>query len=97
MAVADVFDALIAERVYKKGFPYEKAMAIITEGAGKHFDPVVVEAFTHISKALYDARTKLAPKAGENAENAAENVAGNAAGNTGKATENAAPGAAKPV
>ena len=59
MAVADVFDALIAERVYKKGFPYEKAMAIITEGAGKHFDPVVVDAFTHISKSLYDARTRV--------------------------------------
>ena len=59
MAVADVFDALIAERVYKKGFPYEKAMAIITEGAGSHFDPVVVEAFTHISKRLYDARTRV--------------------------------------
>lgn len=81
MAVADVFDALIAERVYKKGFPYEKAMAIITEGAGKHFDPVVVEAFTHISKSLYDARTKLGPKAGEIAENAASGaVAENAAG-----------------
>ena len=59
MAVADVFDALIAERVYKKSFSYEKAMDIITEGAGKHFDPVVVEAFKHISKELYDARTVL--------------------------------------
>ena len=45
MAVADVFDALVAERMYKKPFTYEKAMAIITEGAGKHFDPTVVEAF----------------------------------------------------
>ena len=60
MAVADVFDALIAERVYKKGFPYEKAMAIITEGAGKHFDPEIVETFSHISKKLYDARTQIA-------------------------------------
>ena len=91
MAVADVFDALIAERVYKKGFPYEKAMAIITEGAGKHFDPVVVEAFTHISKDLYDARTRVTPEAGETAENATGAAA------TEKATENAAPGAAKPV
>jgi HD-GYP domain-containing protein (c-di-GMP phosphodiesterase class II) len=74
MAVADVFDALIAERVYKKGFPYEKAMAIITEGAGKHFDPVIVEAFTHISKALYDARTKLAPEESPDAGNVAENA-----------------------
>jgi HD-GYP domain-containing protein (c-di-GMP phosphodiesterase class II) len=59
MAVADVFDALIAERVYKKGFSYEKAMDIITGGAGSHFDPVVVEAFTKISRSLYDARTRL--------------------------------------
>ena len=59
MAVADVFDALVAERVYKKSFSYEKAMAIITEGAGKHFDPVVVEAFCHISEKLYNERTML--------------------------------------
>jgi HD-GYP domain-containing protein (c-di-GMP phosphodiesterase class II) len=37
-------------------------MAIITEGAGKHFDPDVVEAFTHISERLYGARTKLPPQ-----------------------------------
>ena len=59
MAVADVFDALVAERVYKKPFTYEKAMSIITEGAGKHFDPVVVEAFCHISEELYAQRTVL--------------------------------------
>ena len=59
MAVADVFDALVAERIYKKPFTYEKAMEIITEGAGKHFDPVVVKAFTQISKRLYDERTRL--------------------------------------
>lgn len=59
MAVADVFDALVAERIYQKSFTYEKAMEIITEGAGKHFDPVVVNAFCQISKRLYDERTKL--------------------------------------
>ena len=59
MAVADVFDALVAERVYKKPFTFEKAMAIITEGAGKHFDPKVVEAFSHIAEDLYNDRTKL--------------------------------------
>jgi len=62
MAVADVFDALIAERVYKKPFSYEKAMSIITEGAGKHFDPDVVEAFMKISEKLYLARTKISPQ-----------------------------------
>ena len=59
MAVADVFDALVAERVYKKPFPYEKAMAIITEGSGQHFDPTIVEAFCHISEELYQNRTVL--------------------------------------
>ena len=68
MAVADVFDALIAERIYKKGFSYEKAMAIITGGAGTHFDPEIVETFTHISKKLYDERTVI--DAAQNAENA---------------------------
>ncbi len=45
MAVADVYDALISKRVYKDGFTHEKAKEIIIEGKGKHFDPVVVEAF----------------------------------------------------
>ena len=59
MAVADVFDALVAERVYKKAMPYEKAMDIIMEGAGTSFDPVIVEAFSHIANELYDERTVL--------------------------------------
>ena len=70
MAVADVFDALIAERIYKKGFSYEKAMAIITGGAGTHFDPEIVDTFTHISKNLYDARTRVYQENAENAGNA---------------------------
>ena len=45
MAVADVFDALVSRRSYKEGFPIEKALDIIREGSGSHFDPRVVEAF----------------------------------------------------
>ena len=45
MAVADVFDALVSERCYKKAFPFEKAMDIIKQDAGTHFDPKVAEAF----------------------------------------------------
>lgn len=45
MAVADVFDALTSKRSYKPPFSYEKAMEIIEEGSGTHFDPTVVEAF----------------------------------------------------
>lgn len=49
-AVADVFDALTNKRVYKEAWPMEKAYQYIIEGAGKHFDPLVVEAFSKIFK-----------------------------------------------
>lgn len=45
MAVADVFDALVSKRCYKPGMPLEKAIGIIKEETGTHFDPVVAEAF----------------------------------------------------
>lgn len=44
-AIADVFDALTSERVYKPAYPNEKAFSIIAEEKGKHFDPQVVDAF----------------------------------------------------
>ncbi len=49
MAVADVFDALVSKRSYKDGFPFEKAMTIIEEGRGSHFDPAIVDAFMSAS------------------------------------------------
>jgi putative two-component system response regulator len=45
MALADVYDALISKRVYKPPMPHEKAVAVIREGRGIHFDPDVVDAF----------------------------------------------------
>lgn len=45
MALADVYDAMISNRVYKAGMPHEKAVGIIIEGRGTHFDPDVVDAF----------------------------------------------------
>ncbi len=45
MAVADVYDALISKRVYKPPYPHSRAVAIITEGRGSHFDPDIVDAF----------------------------------------------------
>jgi len=44
MAVADVYDALISKRVYKPAFPHEKAVELIVEQRGRHFDPKVVDA-----------------------------------------------------
>ncbi len=45
MAIADVYDALISKRCYKPAFSHEKAVEIICEGRGKHFDPALVDAF----------------------------------------------------
>ena len=42
MAIADVFDALVAERVYKKPMPVDDAINIIKNDAGTHFDPYIV-------------------------------------------------------
>ncbi|GHU23372.1 response regulator [Spirochaetia bacterium] len=46
MAVADVYDALISERPYKKSMPHEEAVRIILEDRGSHFDPVLVDLFS---------------------------------------------------
>ena len=45
MAVADVYDALISRRIYKEGMPHEKAVDIIRDGSGSHFDPDIVDVF----------------------------------------------------
>jgi putative two-component system response regulator len=60
MAVADVYDALISRRVYKPAFPQEKAVGIITEGKGKHFDPDIIEAFIAILPEFQDIARRYA-------------------------------------
>ena len=45
VAIADVFDALTSERPYKKAWTIEKAIDLIKEEKGQHFDPDLVEAF----------------------------------------------------
>ena len=45
MAIADVFDALISERCYKKPMPVEQAFQIIRTDAGSHFDPKLAGVF----------------------------------------------------
>jgi putative two-component system response regulator len=45
MALADVFDALISKRAYKKAMPYEMAREIIAAQRGQHFDPDVTDVF----------------------------------------------------
>jgi putative two-component system response regulator len=45
MALADVFDALITQRAYKKAFTLNESLQVIQAGRGTHFDPDVVDAF----------------------------------------------------
>ena len=68
MAVADVFDALVSNRSYKKGFPFEKAMDIIREGVGTHFDPNVAKAFLDAE----DEVRAIAEKFGKEYDNSQE-------------------------
>ena len=60
MAVADVYDALISRRVYKEGMPHEKAVRIITEGRGSHFDPDIADAFIDLAAQFQDIALRFA-------------------------------------
>ena len=48
LAVADVFDALISDRPYRKGMELDKTLSIIKENSGTQFDPNAVEAFLKV-------------------------------------------------
>jgi putative two-component system response regulator len=44
-AIADVFDALTSDRVYRGAMPVEVALDIMTRESGSHFDPALLDAF----------------------------------------------------
>ena len=50
MAVADVYDALISCRPYKKPWTHTEAVAHIQKESGTHFDPDVVAAFVGLAE-----------------------------------------------
>jgi putative two-component system response regulator len=58
-AVADVYDALTSKRSYKDAFSHEKAVEIIKEGSGNHFDPRMVDAFLRCAKAFESRHWRL--------------------------------------
>lgn len=60
MAVADVFDALVTSRPYKKPFSLEDAKAMIVKGRGTHFDPDVVDVFCSCFDVFSDITRTLA-------------------------------------
>jgi putative two-component system response regulator len=64
MALADVYDALISPRVYKPGMPHEKAVGIIADGRGSHFDPEVVDAFLAVQDTFRNIALTFADREG---------------------------------
>ena len=59
-AIADVFDALASDRVYKKAWELDKILALFHEEKGKHFDPILVDAFIQNFNEIVSVRDKLA-------------------------------------
>ncbi|MBF0411839.1 MAG: two-component system response regulator [Desulfamplus sp.] len=60
MAIADVYDALVSKRFYKPAFSHKKALDIIKDGKGKHFDPDMVDAFLAIGDKVMQIAMELA-------------------------------------
>jgi methanogenic corrinoid protein MtbC1 len=60
VAVADVFDALTSDRVYRKAFSVDEAIQMMREQRGRHFDPVLLDAFMEVlGRSGPDARDEL--------------------------------------
>lgn len=60
MALADAYDAITSERVYKSQLPHEKAVEIIVEAKGLQFDPDVVDAFLEAKENFRNVALKYA-------------------------------------
>ncbi|MBA6326415.1 HD domain-containing protein [Colwellia sp. MB02u-6] len=59
VALADFFDALTMDRCYRPAFSDEKALAMVKEGSGTHFDPNVVKAFFSVSNDIINERDRI--------------------------------------
>lgn len=66
LAVADVYDGLVAERSYKKAKTHEEAYNIITQGAGVQFDPQVVAAFQRVHMDINEAKNAITAQMQQN-------------------------------
>jgi putative two-component system response regulator len=62
VALADVYDALVSKRVYKFAYQHDVASSIIENEKGKHFDPIVVEAFLHSEKEFIEIHERFSDR-----------------------------------
>ena len=60
VAITDVFDALTSDRVYRPAFTIERAVEMMREQRGRHFDPVLLDTFLEVlSSSGADARARI--------------------------------------
>jgi diguanylate cyclase (GGDEF)-like protein/putative nucleotidyltransferase with HDIG domain len=61
LTVVDYFDAVMAERPYHKALPFDAAVALLKQEAGKALDPTIVDAFVRLLPGLKEQAAKLEP------------------------------------
>jgi len=60
MALADAYDAMTSERIYKSAMPHEKAVETILTERGRHFDPDVVDVFLKVKEEFQEIARRYA-------------------------------------
>ena len=60
VAIADVFDALTSRRPYKEAWSLEKTFSFLSDNAGSHFDPKLVEIFVGLKEDIIQIQQRLA-------------------------------------
>ncbi|MCF7870340.1 MAG: hypothetical protein K9M01_04405 [Candidatus Omnitrophica bacterium] len=56
IAVADVYQALISDRPYRKAYSKDKAIEIMKKESGSHFDPKIIKIFLKVIKEVNEKR-----------------------------------------
>lgn len=60
-ALADVYDALTSDRVYRRAISHDAARTMIVQERGRQFDPHVVDAFLRVESRFVDISTRYSP------------------------------------
>ena len=59
VAICDVYDALVHDRVYRPAMPEDQALAIMRAGRGSHFDPRLFDLFLEQLPAIRDIGSRI--------------------------------------
>jgi putative two-component system response regulator len=59
VALADLYDGLTSQRIYKSATDHQVARSIVVQGSGTHFDPRIVEAFERTENQFVEIAQRL--------------------------------------